>query len=324
MNLVISVHFRRSYYEYFLPGENNRAVEAEIPADVSGFSASMSLSLEVWEGKWYMSENDMVRFGQRVDLRGGMRIDCTVRNSGEKFVVIVEDAPADFMVFQKYAFGYGRVTVGRLPDNNICFNIQKLVSGYHAALERGADGACYVIDSSQNGTFVNGRRVDGRRELRFGDTVGIFGLKIVFLGDAIAVNRPAEDCAVNGLTAAAAQPGEMADTRVGAYADEYYMRSPRLVERLDDEEIEIEAPPNVNKSRRQPLIFTIGPSMTMVIPMAAGALFTMLAARQSGQSSGAFMFMGIITSVTAAVIGIFWALMNVRYQKKTEAAEAAG
>ncbi|MDR1299416.1 MAG: type VII secretion protein EssC [Oscillospiraceae bacterium] len=291
---------------------------------MSGFAESLPLSLEVWEGKWYMSENASVRFGARVDLRGGLRIDCTVRRSGEKFVVIVEDAPADYMTFQKYVFGYGRISVGRQPDNNIRFNIQKLVSGYHAALERGADGICYVTDSSQNGTFVNGKRVDGRRELRFGDTVGIFGLKIVFLGDVVAVNRPAEDCAVNGLTAYAPPPDERGAARDGANADEYYLRSPRLVERLDNEEIEIEAPPNVNKSRRQPLIFTIGPSMTMVIPMAAGALFTMLAARQSGQSSGAFMFMGIITSVTAAVIGIFWALMNVRYQKRTEAAEAAG
>jgi S-DNA-T family DNA segregation ATPase FtsK/SpoIIIE len=321
MNLVISIHFRHSYFEYFLQGENNRAIEAEIPSHISGYKSDIALSLEVWEGRWSLCENGDVRFGERIDLRGGLRIDCVARQGGERFVLIVEDVPAEFTSFEKYVLSPGRITIGREDGNNIRFNTQKLVSGRHAAIEVDGDGKCTVLDASQNGTFVNGKRVNGRLPLYYGDTVGVFGLKIVYLGDIVAVNRPNEECLIQGLTPYVLPSESKHQTEFFETPEEYYQRSPRIMEKLDDEVIEIEAPPSLNRSRRQPLMFTIGPSMTMVIPMAAGALFTMLAARQSGQSSGAFMFMGIITSITAAVIGIFWALMNLRYQKKTEAEE---
>jgi S-DNA-T family DNA segregation ATPase FtsK/SpoIIIE len=321
MNLVLSVHFRQSYFEYFLPGENNRVLEVEIPAAVSGFPADVALALEVWEEQWFLCENADVQFGERVSLRGGLRIDCVTRKSGRTFVVIIEDVPAEYTAFAKYRLTPGRVTIGREPSNNICFNLQKLVSSSHALLEVTPDRHCTVTDNSQNGTFVNGKRINGSKLLCFGDTVGIFGLKLVYLGDVIAVNRPTLDCVMNGLMPY--EPPPAAPALLEEPAEAFYQRSPRLVEKLDDEAVEIEAPPSLSRGRRQPLMFTVGPAMTMVIPMAAGAMFTMFAARQSGQTAGAFMFMGIVTSVTAAFIGIFWALINVRYQKRAETEETA-
>ncbi|MDR1217352.1 MAG: type VII secretion protein EssC, partial [Oscillospiraceae bacterium] len=321
MNLVLIIHFNQSFFEFFLPAVNNRATQAEIPASVSGFGKDIALPLEVWEGEWAIPACAELGIPERLPLRGGLRVNCAVAGGdGEKFVTVVEDVPEEYTAFEKFRLVPGRFTIGREPGNNIRLNTQGLVSGRHAAVDVGADGRCTVHDSSRNGTFVNGRRIDGSRELVFGDVVGVFGLKLVFLGDALAINRPSEDCALSGFTPYAPPPEQLTQAEDG---DGFYQRSPRLMERLDDEIIEIEAPPNQNRSRRQPLIFTIGPSITMVIPMAAGAIFTMAAARQSGQTAGAFMFMGIITSVTAAVIGIFWALMNLRYQKRMETEEAA-
>jgi S-DNA-T family DNA segregation ATPase FtsK/SpoIIIE len=339
MNLTLSVHFRRSYFERFLTGESNRAIEINIPTAMSGFKSDISLSLEVWEGKWYIVENEHMLLrdpycgdprydgsrrgkpvGKPVELRGGLRIDCAERRAGEKFVVVVSDVPDAFLSFTKYKLNRGRVMIGSDAGNNIRFNIQKLVSGRHALLEKRADGRLEVIDSSQNGTFVNGRLINDRHVLNFGETVGAFGLKIVYLGDMIAVNRPAADCEITGLTPYVATPAAV--TGAAKPVDEFFQRSPRLVKKLDDETIDLEAPPNMNKNRRQPLALAIGPSITMILPMAAGAIFTTIAVGNSGQSAGALIFMGVITSVTAAIIGVTWALANMRHQKKTEAGES--
>ena len=319
MSLVISVHFRSNFFEYTLPGENNRVVDVKIPTYVSGFASDMAMKLEVWEGEWFLADSPDVTVGGRVRLGGGQRINCMERAHGEKFAVVVEDVTAEFMTFQKFIARQGRITIGREDNNNICFNTQKLVSGRHAILEFGADGSCTAIDNSQNGTFVNGNRINGRYRLSFGEVVGIFGLKIVFLGDVIAVNRPNADCRISGLLPCNIEPVEAA--AIAEAEERYYQRSPRLVEKPDDEIIEIEAPPNLNKGRRQPLFYTIGPSITMVLPMSVGVVFAMLMAQQTGQQTGAFMFMGIVTSITAAIIGVFWALMNLRYQRRTEAEE---
>ena len=320
MSLVLSVHFRRSYYEYFLPGENNRVLDVTIPSYVSGFASDTTLMLEVWEGEWFLADSADVTVGGRAALRGGLRINCTECVRREKFVVVVEDVSAEYTAFEKYLVKQGKITIGRDKDNNICFNTQKLVTGRHAIMEFAPDGTCVVIDESQNGTFVNGSRINGKYRLGFGEVVGIFGLKIVYLGDIIAINKPNAGCVISNLTPYEIKPAEAA---AAAEIDEgYYQRSPRLFEKLDDETIEIEAPPNLNKGGRRPLLYTIGPSITMVIPMTTGVLFTILMSQQSGQQTSAYMFMGIVTSLAAAIIGIFWALMNLRYQRRTEAEDA--
>ena len=319
-NLVLSVHFKQNYFEYFLPGENNRAIEVNIPASLSGFGLDTALALEVWEGEWFLVSRADTKAAGRVYLRGGLRINCTERSRGEKFAVIVEEVSPEYTAFKKYKARQGLMTIGRDKSNTICFNTQNLVSEHHATVEIKSDGSCIVTDRSQNGTFVNGTRISGSQRINFGDVVGIFGLKIVYLGDIIAINRPNAELIIKDLAAHSSEP--VVPVAANGIGEGYYQRSPRLVEKLDDEIIEIEAPPNLNRSRRQPLLYTIGPSLTMVIPMSVGVVFAMLMAQQSGQQTGAFMFMGIITSATAAVIGIFWALMNVRYQRRLEAEEA--
>ncbi|MDR1588910.1 MAG: type VII secretion protein EssC [Oscillospiraceae bacterium] len=328
MNLVLSVHFENSFFEYALPNVNNSAISAAIPAGVSGFLTDVTLDLEVWNGQWRLRESETAGFyrdPQRrafVELRDGLRVPMEEKRSGSRFSVVTAARPPGSTGFDKYRLVPGRLTIGREHGSNIYCGSQKLMSAHHAVLDVAQDLSCSVTDMSNNGTFVGGRRISGVRPLAYGETIDIFGLKIVYLGDIIAVNRPSDDCRITGIEPFAPPLRPDVPERESGEDSEYYQRSPRLVETPDDEEIEIEAPPAVNRSRRQPLLFTIGPSMTMVIPMASGALFTMFAARQSGQSAGAFMFMGIITSVTAAFIGIFWALMNLRYQKKTEAEDA--
>ncbi len=65
-----------------------------------------------------------------------------------------------------------RLVIGRLPECDVVL-AQREASRMHAAIVR--DGADYYVEDlgSRNGTFVNGERVEGRRQLRDGDEVSI-------------------------------------------------------------------------------------------------------------------------------------------------------
>ncbi|MDR0221250.1 MAG: FHA domain-containing protein, partial [Lachnospiraceae bacterium] len=326
--LVLAVYTDNNIYEYFLPGQNNRKIKVDIPAAATGCPFDIGLSLEVWNGVWQLNGTDEMSLavgqaGQKnVVLQEGLIVSCQHKKTGFAYTIVIENNYEGYSDFDKYVFTGGTASIGRDAGNTIEYSVlsgggDQLVSGRHATLAAGADGSYTVTDESTNGTFVNGERITGSRKLSFGDVVYIIGMKIVCLHGLLAINRPINAVTVRELDLFAPAPEESGQGAPVA-ADEYYQRSPRQVEDFDNEAIEIEAPPNPAKSRRQPLIFTVGPAMTMLIPMATGALFTVWNARQTDGNAGAFMFMGIITSLTAAVIGIFWALANNRYNVRTE------
>ncbi|MGN0690753.1 MAG: type VII secretion protein EssC [Oscillospiraceae bacterium] len=89
------------------------------------------------------------------------------------------------------------------------------------------------------------------------------------------------------------------------------MRSPRTVEPLFDEIIEIEGPPAPRIMRDQPLIFVVGPSVTMPLPI---LLSTYINTQMNSTSRS---YLGIIASVgMSAVIGAGWAIAHYIYNKK--------
>ena len=324
MSLLLAIHSKNNIYEYFLPGINNRRISVDIPSYATGYDFNVTLALEVWNGVWHITKTDdlaLIKNKERKDtvkLEKGITLICEYKQSKEKISIVVDEIYDGYSDFDKYSFGQGEFTIGREHGCTIQYNTQNLVSGRHATLAVDSSGVCKITDNSSNGTFVNGNKVVGSQELAFGDIVYIIGLKIVYLGDIIAINRPTEPIVFNGFTPYTPQKITTSEQKASE-DDIYYQRSPRQIDALDAEVIEIEAPPNPNRSRRPPLIFTIGPAITMIIPMAAGVLFTMWSVQrsESGMTSP-FMFMGIITSVTAAFIGVFWALANYRYNKNLE------
>jgi S-DNA-T family DNA segregation ATPase FtsK/SpoIIIE len=321
----MSIHFKNSFIEEFLPGVNNRKVYIDVPKEISGYNSDFQLSLEVWNNSWSILENEHVRLQKDIQsphpIGAGLKLICEHKLAREKFTVIVEESYSGYTAFDKYHLNQAQISIGNADGNDITYNYRSLVSGRHAQIEKDSSGSYRVVDqNSSNGTFVNGKRVSGSQRLSYGDMIYILGLKIVYLGDVIAINQPQSPAKLVGFA-----PYVSIDTNAEQQAeesdiDEYYQRSPRQIEMIDEEAIEIEGPPNTGKSKRQPLIFTIGPSFTMIIPMAAGVMFTMWSAQQQSNNamSSPFMFMGIITSVTSAVIGVFWALANHRYSTKIE------
>ena len=116
---------------------------------------------------------------------------------------------------------------------------------------------------------------------------------------------------VRQANARGVQPEEAAP-----YKRTLYHRAPRSMEVIDTEAVEIEQPPAKRETAEPNLLMTIGPSLTMAIPMALGSSMAIISTKMSGSSGSMFMYTGIITAVGAALIGAFWAVMNLNYNQK--------
>ena len=72
------------------------------------------------------------------------------------------------------------VTVGRSKENTIALDGDEFASGRHARIESQRDGVWLLDLESTNGTYVNGERVEGRRQLHRGDVVQIGDTELRF------------------------------------------------------------------------------------------------------------------------------------------------
>lgn len=318
MNLMILLMFKQRYYELYLPNENNQTVSIRITPENSGLSQDVLITLEVWDSEWFFLENESIMIADKnsrlksIALSKDLLINATVHGTKEVFVISVNGTNEGNILFDKYLIGQAPITIGSSPNSTVRLN-EKFISPEHAVITLGSNGEYILKDlNSVNGTFLNGRLVASAEKLNYGDIIYVIGLKIVFLGNFLAINNPNHHCTITALKPIHIVDEPTKKVNKQKIADSYFMRIPRPLKALNQETIEIEACPPANKQKRQPLMFTIGPAFTMVIPMAMGAVLS------GGSGFGAA---GLTMSIGAAVVGTFWALININYSKKEEKLE---
>ncbi len=319
MSTVLSVYTKKAFCEFLLPALNNADDEIVLKKNVFGFESDVVLQLEVVDSKWYLKETEDYTFekqrGSGDQMEDG---DIIAVNGvgGEKISVIVAEKDNTFSVFGKYDISnIDNITIGSEGDNDIIYEGSQLVSRHHAKIVK-EGGLCVIYDSSSNGTFVNSKRIEGKCDLAIGDCISVFGLKIVYLGAVLAVlDGDESSTAVSRRLRRFAQNFAEAK-KVAVKGKKFFHRSPRNYTKLETDAIEIEAPPAPKSENKRPLWMVIGPSFTMMLPMLAGTVMSIMSARSSGQGASAYMYTGIITSVGSAMIGVFWALANIRQNKK--------
>ncbi len=327
MAIMLSVYTEHAFREIRLPIQNNSDYEIRLYQNIYGLSKDITLRLEVINDKWEFMEDPeySVYKGNESYERKPLKDKdvLSIYTENEMISIVVKGQRQAFYSFQKFSIaGLERITIGKNESNDICYEYAGLVSREHAIMERTREG--FVIwNRSANGIYVNSERVKQNQLLKFGDYISIVGLHLVYLGDILAIDLQDDSIKVSEALKEYVpvkkerkipeQAGHVAekDARILLH------RAPRNIEKIETEPIEIEAPPALNKSKKQPLIMTIGPSFTMALPMVLGCLMMV----SGNNRSGVMMYSGLVMAVASAGIGVVWALVSMRFQKKQEREE---
>lgn len=327
MSYILSIYSINAFKEYLLPAVDNADYSLIIQSSLFGLSADEEIPMEILDGKWRIKESKNWQFiyaATKEEYRGQSLSDGDVLSGtcgySEALSIVVRETEASFGVCHKYSLqNVSEITIGKHPDNIFSYDNLKLVSSWHGAIVRYNTG--YVIEdrNSSNGIFINSKRMVGAAQLSYGDCIDIFGLRIIFLGNFIAVNTD-----IPGLVV---RPGVLNDfnvvfpprveTRYSAVAEKkMFHRAPRNLPKIENEPIEIEAPPAPKELNAQPTYLAIGPSLTMALPMMMGCGLSVYASTLRSGSASIFMFTGLVTAVGSAIIGTTWAILNMRHAKK--------
>lgn len=331
MGLIIAVYTKEAFKEYVLPAINNADYSIVLNKNFFNLRNDVRLDFEIINEVWKIKMNKNYRI--YLDKREVQ--ETTALDSSQIFRILLYDKKQIFLMarmsrnifcpYTKYDIRrLGRITIGEGENNLIRYDYQRLISREHAEITRKNRG--FVIScKGQNGLYVNSKYVMEPETLHFGDYINVYGLHMVFLEDVLAVDTANSNVCVNEKYLIPF-PEELEDEGTIDEDDtesrpvkKMFHRSPRIIEKIETEPVEIEEPPKEMKSKKKPVLMTIGPSFTMAIPMLLGALLMIASSKVSGRATGLFMYSGLVMAVSSALIGIIWGTVNMRYQKKTEA-----
>lgn len=327
MSIILSIHTEKAFQEYLLPAINNSEYSIILDNDAFSLEKDIELRMEVIENCWrfLFSESYKIEdtrsheeyFG--LCLKSDVLLTVILPNQGH-ISIMVDETESSFKVFEKYDIREnGDITVGRNDVNDIVYNTRNLVSGEHAVIHKTAT-QCVVEDISNNGIFVNSKRIVRSKQLDFGDCINIFGLRLVYLGNILAVNSLNDSFQVNNsklklFTFEEAKDDAALQSNVVSKKI-FYHRAPRQLYKIDSDTVEIEAPPQQKTLNKKPIGMLIGPSMTMALPMLLGSALSIYGIRLSGSSGSTFMYTGLVTAISSAIVGTVWSLVNLKVEKR--------
>ncbi|MCR4657069.1 MAG: FHA domain-containing protein [Lachnospiraceae bacterium] len=224
--------------------------------------------------------------------------------------------------------GISKIGLGRASGQTICVTSFKLLSLDHMTIENeGTESFLNVF--GRNGCYLNRYyiRKGERKKLSYSDEIILQGMKIIWLretlivifysdkempgfeGESLSIRlKPLDLCMPYPVL-----PGDL----MRNHPMEDIHPIPRTVKKLDRTPVELDPPPNKTEIREESVFLTIGPAFTMAVPMALGSGLAIYG-NKAGNSGGAFVYTGLITAISAALLGAMWALANLRRRKKEE------
>ena len=332
MSLILTFHSQEAYSEYALPAVHDQIHSIVLNRSVFRLHHNLEILLEEKSGAWYLldSEHYTVRSAEdrsESPLKDGEYFSI-LSPEGELLNVIVRDRGDSLVPYMKYRYARsGNISIGRSSTCDIQYSFsyrgKEYISRSMATIRVSGDRVT-IVDEGANGIYVGDHRVHGEEQIVCGDRIHIWGLDIILLNGQIAI-RGDVPCHIRTgvlMTVDDTTPGSRSSDSK-PYKKTLYHRAPRNMDVLSTEPIEIEAPPDPKTSKEMPLFLVIGPSMTMMIPMASGSILAIMAAMSSNGSPSITMFTGILVAVLSAIIGSVWAIVNLRYNRKVNAQDEA-
>ncbi|MCR5421855.1 MAG: type VII secretion protein EssC [Lachnospiraceae bacterium] len=231
-----------------------------------------------------------------------------------------------------YEMKRGRpVSLGRSLGNLISCPEREDLSGTHLIFLATEEGGRLNV-KGRSGCYLNDRYVGYMESVavKFGDVIRVLGLKIVWMDNCIGILKLY-------MKNKALPSRELCLVRLKEYTDteEIYIREAKKdngyfypVQRNkvmpDESEIELDSPPAKKEIKKPSLIMSVGPALTMAIPMSLGyGLYIYAAGRMGTGKIAIYMYTGLVTAFASAILGALWAILNLRNNRIRMVSEEA-
>ncbi len=214
------------------------------------------------------------------------------------------------------------ILIGTDNRSEIYYNYP-LVSRQQARLIY-SNGVWVIQDlNSKYGTYVNNAAIT-TKQLEYGDIVFIMGLKIIVMKDTLILNNIPNFLKIDGgafetvgsFIQKQTEFDNPDEESIEFYKeDDYFYRAPRFKTGIEPTNIVIEPPPGTQEEDKTPVLFTIGPMLTMAM-MSMSTGYTSLLGVINGTADWGAAAPTLLMSGAMLATMLLWPTLQRRYAKK--------
>ena len=285
------------------------------------------INVEEYQGHWKIKSD----FETKI-MNGDQEIDSAILqdyslyflkiNTDNEYVILYCSPTIEHNTTKLRVRGSAEFMIGSDPYAHISY-AYPLVSKQQARLIY--NNGMWVIEdlNSKYGTYVNNVAVTSQT-LEYGDIIFVMGLKIIVMSQSLIINNIGnfvnfdKNCfdieipLVQNQTEAD-NPDEEA---IEFFKEEdYFYRAPRFKTRIEPVNIGIDPPPGKEQQDKTPLLFTLGPMMTMAMMSLSTGLSALMGVL-NGSVDVRDVASTLLTSGAMMCTMILWPTLTRRYQKK--------
>ena len=285
------------------------------------------INVEEYNGQWKIKSD----FETKI-MSGDKEIDSAILkdyslfflkiNTDNEYVILYCSPTMDENIKWLHIKKEGEIVIGNDSKAHINYNYP-LVSKQHARLIYN-QGKWVVQDlNSKYGTYANNVAI-GTKPLQYGDIVFIMGLKIIVMKDSILINNIGNFLKFDTNTFDIQYPvvqhqiemDNPDEEGIEFYKeDDYFFRAPRFKTMIEPVNIKIDPPPAKPQDDKTPLIYTVGPMMTMAM-MSVAMGYSALTGVIDGSRDLSSALPTLIMSFAMLMTMLLWPILQKRYQKK--------
>ena len=275
------------------------------------------------------SENNewIISGSENVKINGGSE-EITLKN--KTYYEVVKDNDkyllfADWLVdnsFSRYKVESPKVQFGTSNQNNLSIPSDHFKDKEYT-LDKINDSWKITVNQNSNVYLNNSKITETEVILNPGDEINVNGFRLVVTTTHFFMNNPFNNlnigCSIavdNIVLDDKVEDEEISNDKI--YKDEdYFLISPRIKREIEEFDMSIDSPPKKEVSQEIPLIYTLGPMLTMGASSMV-TLSTSFAQYGSGEKTFGQILPTLIISLAMFMSMLVWPFLTKKYEAKTK------
>ena len=310
----------------------NKVLNFSIPTSISGsFSFDENqdeetklINIEARDGKWVLYSTFDV-----VVMDNGKEVDNTellpdrfynLKRKENVYLIYVSKLFDDTYLPYSYSDNTN-IVIGNDNSATIMYK-NPLISGICCTINN-REGV-FSLTANNTPVYVDGKAiVNNTINLKNGDYVDIYGLKLMLASGFFLINNPMKSVSINGSACnleplsmqTLSQPTDVEIKDTDLYKKEdYYSKSPRIRRLIETKEITLSPPPSSGGDKELPLILTLGPALGMGL-VSVFRFVSIISNIASGKTTFDQSFMSLLQSGVMLLSSLVWPTISRFFNK---------